>query len=145
GADGKLIIWSIPKKEREDIICCNANGDITDIVWASLKPNELSLIFSCADGTIHVYNANLEPVALNFKHIHTFNGFAGPIEKMDFDPFQHRLAAVGEGELRVWDLDSDWSFSLHATELSTGYIAKTVHFFDQGRGVLVGFLKSHRM
>ncbi|KIJ24044.1 hypothetical protein M422DRAFT_195187, partial [Sphaerobolus stellatus SS14] len=157
GSDAKLMIWSIQKKRCEDIVCCNANGDITDIVWVSLQPNALSLIFACADGTIHIMNSSLE----EFKHIRTINGFAGPVEKIDFDPFQQRLAAVGEGELKVWDVKIDCKFlsctnglnadvdlgsiSLHATKLSTEFIAKTVHFFDQGRGILVGFLESHRM
>ncbi|KIJ32730.1 hypothetical protein M422DRAFT_184039, partial [Sphaerobolus stellatus SS14] len=141
GSDAKLIIWSIPNKRREDTVYCNANGDVTDIAWVSLQPTALSLIFGCADGSIHIMNANLAA----FRHTRIIEAFAGPVEKLDFDPFQQRLAAVGEGELKVWDVNGGWSISLHATELSTGFIAKTVHFFDQGRGILVGFLESHRM
>ncbi|KIJ35329.1 hypothetical protein M422DRAFT_51577 [Sphaerobolus stellatus SS14] len=137
GSDSQVIIWSLAKKTREYTVNCKSYGDVTDILWASLQPNLLYLIFSTADGSIHVFNVKLDT------HQRTIHAFTQSVQKMDFDIFHNRLAAVGQGELKVWDIDQDWSISLLATVTSSGLIAKTVHFFDDGQCILAGYMESH--
>ncbi|KIJ32210.1 hypothetical protein M422DRAFT_52988 [Sphaerobolus stellatus SS14] len=84
-----------------------------------------------------------ETLGMKLKPIRTIDTFMGPVKKLDFNLFHQRLAVVGEGQLKVWEIDTKGSISVLMTELSVGFIAKTVHFFNKCRAVLVGYLESH--
>ncbi|KAF8582125.1 hypothetical protein K439DRAFT_1352038, partial [Ramaria rubella] len=67
------------------------------------------------------------------------------VESTDFDPLHRRLATVGNGEAKIWNVNIDWTMTLYHSEESRALIARSVHFFNKGRSVMVTYLESHRM
>ncbi|KAF8572697.1 WD40 repeat-like protein, partial [Ramaria rubella] len=55
GDDSHICVWSTHQGTLVQKVSCAASGPVTDIIWVTNARTELSLIFSCADGSIHVY------------------------------------------------------------------------------------------
>jgi hypothetical protein len=67
------------------------------------------------------------------------------VEGIAFDAHQRRLATVGGGCLKVWDMDVNGQLSLVAGAPQRPYIARSVAFFDKGQAVLVCYLENHEV
>ncbi|KAF8576719.1 hypothetical protein K439DRAFT_1622654 [Ramaria rubella] len=112
---------------------CGAVFALTDLTWSLNKDSELHLLFSCADGTVHIYHRPSK-MGAEFMKINVFR-------------VHRHLATVGGGSVKVWIIDSDnnWSTSLWATVPSQGNIARSVHFSPDGCNIIVTFLDTHEV
>ncbi|KIJ24898.1 hypothetical protein M422DRAFT_274224 [Sphaerobolus stellatus SS14] len=143
--DGYVLLWTMSTGKIFDCIRVSGSGPITDIIWVINTQNQLGLFFSTADGSIFVYVKTDIHDDQKFSAAGVVKAHTGAVEMLAFDVFFRRLASIGGGQLKLWDISSDWIFTEKHTEPSKEYIAKTVHFFSEGRHVLVGYLESHRI
>ncbi|KAF8580829.1 hypothetical protein K439DRAFT_1355866 [Ramaria rubella] len=146
GSDAQICIWSTSKGSLLQTISCTMSRPIMDIIWATNKHNDLALIFSCADGSIHLYVRALNKASSwDFKHVKMIHAHGSHVESLDFDPINRMLASIRKGKVKLWKVDSDWAVTLVLTEVPRGFIARSVHFFNEGNSIMVTYLKLHRM
>ncbi|KAG1843889.1 hypothetical protein F4604DRAFT_1596475, partial [Suillus subluteus] len=94
-----------------------------------------------------------------FKFCSTTIGHSGPVESLAWDPVHHRLASAGDGRPHVWNFTPDSSLSNHqylccidfvletlisiTSKLNKQlYVARMVHFYNNGASLLVTYLES---
>ncbi|KAF8572674.1 hypothetical protein K439DRAFT_1643448 [Ramaria rubella] len=53
-----------------------------------------------------------------------------------------RIATAGEGEAKIWNIDSTWSMDLHAKETRSDVTCRTVLFADNGQSLLITYLET---
>ncbi|KAF8576720.1 WD40 repeat-like protein, partial [Ramaria rubella] len=145
GDDSQLRIWSLRSGTCIQVLRSTINGPVTDVAWCS-NEHILHLLFSCADGTIHVYQ-HLSEKGATFQSVTIMQAHSSAIEALDLNPLRRQLATIGRGEVKVWNMhpDHDWSMTLLAHVPSAGYISCTVHFWDGGKSVIATFLDSHEI
>ncbi|KIJ47661.1 hypothetical protein M422DRAFT_248670 [Sphaerobolus stellatus SS14] len=141
--DGYLCIWIVSSGELFDTIHVSGSGPIIDIIWVVNARDHLGLIFSAADECIYVY-VKAEKDG-KFCAIAILEAHSSAVEMLAYDPYFRRLASVGGGTLKLWDVSQEWKFIERHTESSNPYIAKAVHFFSDDRHVLVGYLETHKV
>ena len=54
-SDNRLKLWSTTTGKCVQSIPNIIHGPATDIVWAKDKRDKAAILFSCADGMVHVY------------------------------------------------------------------------------------------
>ncbi|KIJ29500.1 hypothetical protein M422DRAFT_80295, partial [Sphaerobolus stellatus SS14] len=103
--DSYILIWSMRRGSIVQRIKNYASGPVTDILWATASSNEVVLIFSLADGTVHFYRSVFKCGRTDIlRAILCAHSWA--IESVDYDPVHHRLATSAGNEVKVWDLSS---------------------------------------
>ena len=63
--DRQVQLWSTALGTVFQTIVCHESGSITDIVWI-LQKNELGIVFSSADGKVHIYTRPAGKVSIIF-------------------------------------------------------------------------------
>ncbi|KAF8584798.1 WD40 repeat-like protein, partial [Ramaria rubella] len=143
GDDSQLRIWSLRSSTCIQVLRSTINGPVTDVAWCS-NEHILHLLFSCTDGTIHIYQ-RLSEKGAEFTKINVFWVHRSAIEGIDVDPSRRRLATVGGGSVKVWIIDSDNNCDLWDAVPSQGNIARSVHFSPDGCNIIVTFLDTHEV
>ncbi|KIJ31789.1 hypothetical protein M422DRAFT_80681, partial [Sphaerobolus stellatus SS14] len=101
--DSYILIWSMKRGSIVQRIKNYASGPVTDILWATASSNEVVLIFSLADGTVHFYRSVVSDGY--FKGAAILCAHSWAIESVDYNPMHHRLATSAGNEVKVWDLE----------------------------------------
>lgn len=142
-------------------LCIPSAGYISCLMWLKLADhNEDSFVFGASDGNIHLFQRSKDSPLFSFTSVTAAH--ASTIESLAWDSHHQWLASVGAGELRVWNVALDLSKfllvfhislirTLYHTEFflpintivaKQPYVARSVHFLDDGNSVLVCYLKS---
>ncbi|KAG1780879.1 hypothetical protein EV702DRAFT_949891, partial [Suillus placidus] len=67
----------------------------------------------------------------------------GPVESLAWDPVHHRLPSAGDSRPRVWNFMSNKTLTSITSKLDKQpYVARTVHFYNNGASLLVFFCNS---
>ncbi|KIJ50243.1 hypothetical protein M422DRAFT_44407 [Sphaerobolus stellatus SS14] len=105
-----------------------------------------SLRFS-PDGQLLASGGDDSLVGAVFKPAVAFQAHSTAIEGIDFDPVRRRLATVADGIVRVWSPDERNPSVMRniGFSASQGFIARTVHFAEGGKTVIISYLDSHEM
>jgi WD40 repeat protein len=161
GNDSHVVVWSLASGEMVQELCIPSAGYISCLAWLKLGDHdEDSFVFGASDGNIHLFQCSKDSPPFFFVSITAAH--AGAIESLTWDSHHRRLASVGARELCVWNVALDLSKflnvfhtslirKLYPTEffLPTNkivakqpYVARSVHFLDDGNSVLVCYLES---
>ncbi|KIJ52199.1 hypothetical protein M422DRAFT_43557 [Sphaerobolus stellatus SS14] len=146
GDDSCVRIWSLRARGHLiQVLKCTVHGPVTDLRW-NADGADLHLLFACADGTIHFYHRSSE-MGSEFKPVFIIRAHSSAIKCMDYDPVRRRLATVGGGSVKVWAAEEDDPSTMRsiAVRASQGFVARSVHFAESGKVVMVGFLDSHQV
>ena len=171
-----LIIWNLEDGSDQQTISVAFNGPVTSAVWMPVyqeAPNG-AFAFGTADGNLFLYTHHkvcfvISTVVWALTFAQTYYEFAfsttahqGAIEDIAFDPYHKRLATVGDGCLKLWEINEKHKFSFtpllyitnspfsvvasnSVTTPPKSSISRCVSFLDEGRDILIGFLDSHEM
>jgi hypothetical protein len=171
-----LIIWNLEDGSEEQTISVAFNGPVTSAAWISDSlgtPNE-AFAFGTADGNLFIYA--YRTVCFKFSQVgylltigQNYYDFAfstvahnGVIEDIAFDTIHKRLATVGTGCMKLWEIGEKCKGPLSPPIVLSAYlcpvvawnfvttppkssIARCVSFLDEGRDILVGYLDSHEV
>ncbi|KIJ34747.1 hypothetical protein M422DRAFT_181673, partial [Sphaerobolus stellatus SS14] len=107
GMDNRVKLWTTASGSCIQTIHSTISGPITDISWETKEEGRLSLVFSCADGTIYVY----EQKDGQFEAILCLQAHGMAIESIDYDPINRRLASCAGGEVKIWTVLSNGAFT----------------------------------
>ncbi|KAG2740868.1 WD40 repeat-like protein [Suillus brevipes Sb2] len=141
GNDSRIVIWSLVSGEMIQEIFTPAAGYISAITWIHVdNRSEASFAFGASDGNIQVYersnNALFEIQSITIGH-------SGAVESLAWDPVHRQLASAAGGRPHVWNLTTDKTLvSITSQSEKQPYVARTVHFYDNGASLLVSFLES---
>ncbi|KAG2094394.1 uncharacterized protein F5147DRAFT_778998 [Suillus discolor] len=121
-----------------------AAGYISAITWMHVDDrSEASFAFGASDGNIQVYERSNEAL---FEFQSTTIGHSSAVESLAWDPVHRRLASAGSGRPHVWKFTSDKTLvPITSHPEKQPYVARTVHFYDNGASLLVSFLESGEM
>ncbi|KAG2088927.1 WD40-repeat-containing domain protein [Suillus discolor] len=141
GNDNRIVVWSLASGEMIQEIFAPASGFISAITWMDVDDRgETTFAFGASDGNIQVYE-RIDNVLFQFQSITP--GHTGAVESLAWDPVHCRLASAGDGHPHVWNFTSDRTLKTITSQLDKQpYIARTVHFYDNGASLLVSFLES---
>ena len=140
-----------------------SGNDSYVVLWSWLKladHNEDSFVFGASDGNIHLFQCLKDSPLFSFTSVTAAH--AGAIESLAWDSHHRWLASVGARELRAWNIALDLSKFLlvfHTSLIRTlyhtefflpintivakqPYVARSVHFLNDGNSVLVCYLES---
>ncbi|KAF8834257.1 WD40 repeat-like protein, partial [Paxillus ammoniavirescens] len=142
GNDSRIVIWNLASGEMMQEISVPSAGFISCLAWVKLSDeNEDAFVIGTSDGNIHLYEQCKDTPLFSFSSITLTN--AGAVESLAWDSVHRRLASVGDGEVQVWKVGPDESLvsSINNTEKHP-YVARSIHFCDDGSRVLVSYLES---
>ncbi|KIJ38083.1 hypothetical protein M422DRAFT_177058 [Sphaerobolus stellatus SS14] len=156
--DGSVYIWNVHTGKLLQSLQYTVGGPVTDMVWATNPQDQVALFLGYADGCIRVCSFSSHPTN-PLEILWEIQAHDTQIEMIAYDPFFRRLSTVGNGEIRLWSISQTCKFfiNLYAfpslfelgelesirVEKAQQFIAKSVHFFSEGRCLLVGYLESH--
>ena len=56
GDDALVVVWNLQTGESIQVVSCAFNGAVSAIAWIKTEDtDELSFVFGCADGSLHIY------------------------------------------------------------------------------------------
>ncbi|KAG1766211.1 WD40-repeat-containing domain protein, partial [Suillus occidentalis] len=143
GNDSRIVVWNLVSGEMIQEIFTPAAGYISAITWMDGDDGgETTFAFGASDGNIQVYERSND-----VSHRSTTMSHSGAVESLAWDPVHRRLASAAGGRPHLWTLTQDKSLAIiiiSQTEKQP-YIARTVHFYDNGASLLVSFLESGEM
>ncbi|KAI9455841.1 WD40-repeat-containing domain protein [Boletus coccyginus] len=143
GNDSRVVLWSLSSGEMTQEICVPSAGFISCLAWLKLTDrDEDAFVFGASDGNIHLYQRSEDSPLFTFSSI--CFAHCGAIESLAWDSQHHRLASVGDGEARVWKVAPDHNsfIPLPARSEKQPYVARSVHFLDDGSNILICYLES---
>ncbi|KAG1850326.1 WD40-repeat-containing domain protein [Suillus tomentosus] len=143
GNDSRIVVWNLLSGEMIQEIFTPAAGYISAITWMDVDDGgETMFAFGASDGNIQVYERSNNAL---FGFQSTTTSHSGTVEALAWDPVHRRLASAAGGRPHLWTLTQDKSLAtiiiISQTEKQP-YIARTVHFHDNGASLLVSFLES---
>ena len=144
-------------------LCVPSAGFISCLAWVLLSDSEEDVfVFGASDGNIHLYEWSKGHPLFTFCSITVVH--KGAIESLAWDSIHCCLASVGNSEARLWNVSpkasklfckcSYWllvhlswllseSFvSLTPNAAKQPYVARAVHFCNNGSSLLVCYLES---
>ncbi|EDQ98501.1 uncharacterized protein LACBIDRAFT_299895 [Laccaria bicolor S238N-H82] len=130
GDDGQLLIWNVTKGSLHQAILVVFNGPVCVAIWTPISPEGpmTSFAFGCADGRVFVYQRTDETGSYRLScSIPAHNNH---IEALAFDMNHHRLASVGTGTAKVWQIDSDGHLKLLHALTPKPFVVRSVDFLD---------------
>ncbi|KIK73991.1 hypothetical protein PAXRUDRAFT_176947, partial [Paxillus rubicundulus Ve08.2h10] len=142
GNNSRIVIWNLSSGEMMQEISVPSAGFISCLACVKLSDeNKDAFVFGASDGNIHLYEQRKDTPLFSFSSITLTN--AGTVESLAWDLVHCHLASVGDGEVQVWKVGPDELLvsSINNTEKHP-YIARSVHFCDDGSSVLVSYLES---
>lgn len=141
--DALLIIWDLVNGSEEQKISVAFNGPISAVIWTPTPEicATNAFAFCAADGTLFTYKRFKN----HYDYAFSTPAHDGPIDDMAFDSTFSRLATVGSGCVKIWELNKDFSVSNIITTGQRGSIARCVSFFNGGHDLCVSFLDSHEV
>ncbi|KAG2341222.1 WD40 repeat-like protein, partial [Suillus weaverae] len=141
GNDSQIVVWSLVSGEMMQEIFTPAAGYISAITWMHGNDHsEMSFAFGASDGNIQVYERSNDEL---FEFQSMTISHSSAVESLAWDPVHQRLASAGSGRPHVWKFTSDKTLILITLQLEKQpYVARTVHFYDNGASLLVSFLES---
>ncbi|KAG1858600.1 WD40-repeat-containing domain protein, partial [Suillus tomentosus] len=146
GNDSQIAVWNLVSGEMIQEIFAPAAGYISAIVWVDIDDRgESAFAFGASDGNIQIYERSNDVSAIGalFEIRSTTIGHSGAVESLAWDPVHRRLASTGDGLPLVWNLTPDKTLtSIISQPDKQPYVARTVHFYDNGASLLVSFLES---
>lgn len=129
GDDGVLIIWEVNSAREIQRLSLPFHGPICSLVWvpASRDCDAVAFAVGSSDGTVQVYRrsrsevrvlsfrvtwpSSHRPLAqIDFDFASLTNAHDSYVEDMAYDHCKHRIATIGDGCLKVWDMDSNCTF-----------------------------------
>ncbi|KAF8835205.1 WD40 repeat-like protein [Paxillus ammoniavirescens] len=137
-----VVVWNLVSGEMMQEICVLAAGFISCLAWIKVTDrDDDGFVFGASDSNIHLYEQGKDTPIFSFVSITLAH--AGTIESMAWNSDHRHLASVGNGELQVWKACPDESFVALANDLEKlSYMARSIHFCDNGSSVLVSYLES---
>ncbi|KIJ97143.1 hypothetical protein K443DRAFT_133925 [Laccaria amethystina LaAM-08-1] len=101
--DGMLIIWNLEDGGDQQMISVAFNGPITSAVWMPLSREASNAVFAfgTADGNLFLYTHH----ETYYEFAFSITAHEGAIEDIAFALYHKRLATVGNGCLKLWDID----------------------------------------
>ncbi|KAJ3551974.1 hypothetical protein NP233_g12978 [Leucocoprinus birnbaumii] len=149
GDDCQISVWNIGAVEARGLdpawtAHVPEHGAVCSCTWASLSTGRgpFFLIFSCVDGSIHVYRQVDGGV---FEFVLKTISHTGAIEDLAFDPIHNRLASVGDSRLILWNVGPQGALTQFIETQPSESTARSVCFLDAGTAVLVSFLHSREV
>ncbi|KAG2115322.1 WD40 repeat-like protein [Suillus discolor] len=141
GNDSRIVVWSLVSGEMIQEIFAPGAGYISAIIWMDFDDHgESAFAFGALDGNIQIYERSNDAL---FEFRSTTIGHSGAVESLAWDPVHRRLASASDGLPCVWHLTPDKTLmSIISQPDKQPYIARTVHFYDNGASLLVSFLES---
>ncbi|KAG2145752.1 WD40-repeat-containing domain protein [Suillus cothurnatus] len=142
GNDSRIVVWSLVSGEMIQEIFTPAAGYISAITWMDVDDRgETTFAFGASDGNIQVYERSNDAL---FGFQSTIMSHSGAVESLAWDPVHRRLASAAGGRPHLWNLTQDKSLEtiIISQPDKQPYIARTVHFYDNGASLLVSFLES---
>ncbi|KAG1717326.1 WD40-repeat-containing domain protein, partial [Suillus occidentalis] len=142
GNDSRIVVWNLVSGEMIQEIFTPAAGYISAITWMDVDDGgETTFAFGASDGNIQVYERSNDAL---FVFQSTTMSHSGAVESLAWDPVHRRLASAAGGRPHLWTLtqDSDLAIIIISQTEKQPYIARTVHFYDNGASLLVSFLES---
>ncbi|KAG0692287.1 WD40 repeat-like protein [Suillus ampliporus] len=141
GNDSQIVIWSLVSSEMIQEIFTPAAGYISAITWIHINNHsKASFAFGASDGNIQVYERSNDAL-FEFQSITISH--SGAVESLAWDPVHQRLASAAGGRPHVWNLTTNKTLvSITSQSKKQPYVARTVHFYDNGASLLVSFLES---
>ncbi|KAG1843218.1 WD40-repeat-containing domain protein [Suillus tomentosus] len=141
GNDSRVVVWSLASGEMIQEIITPAAGYISAITWIDNDDrSETIFAFGASDGNIQIYE-RIDDALFEFRS--TTIGHSGSIESLAWDPVHRRLASAGDGRPHVWNFTPDKTLASITSKLDKQpYVARTVHFYDNGASLLVSYLES---
>lgn len=141
GNDSRVVVWSLTSGEMIQEIVSPAAGYISAITWIDVDDRgETTFAFGASDGNVQIYERTNDAL---FEFCSTTIGHSGPVESLAWDPVHHRLASAGDGRPHVWSFTPDKTLVSITSKLDKQpYVARTVHFYDNGASILVSYLES---
>ncbi|RDB29242.1 Vegetative incompatibility protein HET-E-1 [Hypsizygus marmoreus] len=144
--DASIVIWSLESGEVYQKILTPFHGPTSIVAWTPMSDDSPTgnFAFGSADGSISVYQQGRGGgQTFDFASLTTAHG--GPIEDLAFDPYLRRLASVGSGGLKIWDMDMTGQITLLRTTPPRPFILRSAAFFDRGKSIVVCYLESHEI
>ncbi|KAG2108736.1 WD40-repeat-containing domain protein [Suillus discolor] len=141
GNDSRVVVWSLTSGEMIQEIVSPAAGYISAITWIDVDDRgETTFAFGASDGNVQIYERTDDAL---FEFCSTTIGHSGLVESLAWDPVHHRLASAGDGRPHVWNFTPDKTLVFITSKLNKQpYVARTVHFYDNGTSILVLYLES---
>ncbi|KAG1736392.1 WD40-repeat-containing domain protein [Suillus paluster] len=141
GNDSCIVVWSLVSSEMIQEIFTPAAGYISAIIWMDVNNHgETTFAFGASDGNIQVYERSNDAL---FTFQSTTMGHSDVVESLAWDPVHRRLASAAGGRPHLWNLTPDKTLATITSQPEKQlYVARTVHFYDNGASLLVSYLES---
>ncbi|KAG2137110.1 uncharacterized protein EDB93DRAFT_1106661 [Suillus bovinus] len=114
------------------------------ITWIDVDDHgETTFAFGASDGNIQIYERINDAL---FEFCSTTIGHSGPVELLAWDPMHRQLASASDSWPHIWNFTPDKNLVSITSKLDKQpYVARTVHFYDNGASILVSYLESGEM
>ncbi|KAG2742115.1 WD40 repeat-like protein, partial [Suillus brevipes Sb2] len=147
GNDSRIVVWSLLSGEMIQEIFAPGAGYISAIIWMDFDDHgESAFAFGASDGNIQIYERSNDVL---FEFRSTTIGHSGAVESLAWDPVHRRwsplhlaLDARYRPSSMMLIILSETLTSIISQPDKQLYVARTVHFFDNGASLLVSFLES---
>ena len=108
GNDSRVVIWNLASGEMTQEFCVPSAGFVSCLAWIKLSDRgEDTFIFGASDGNIHLYERRKDAPLFAFRSI--ILAHEGAIEGFAWDSVHCRLASVGSGEVKLWNVSPESS------------------------------------
>ena len=107
GNDSCIVIWSLSSDEMIQEVHVPSAGFISCLKWIGLSNQEDMFVFGASDGNIHLCRQCKDQPLFSFCSITL--AYGGAIKSFTWDSVCSRLASVGNGEVKLWNISSEAS------------------------------------
>lgn len=138
-----MIIWDLVTGRSLQTFKLTASQGITAGVWCPIYASQPVEAFAIADavGRVTVYRK----LGANYDYAGALDAFTDPVEGMAYDRRHRRLALVGDGCLKLFNLNAAYDLVLLHSTTPRQCTARSTGFYADGACVFICYLETQHI